>query len=53
MAQLALEGRFGALDEETLAALKAAGKATLKALVAPMTGDTSGQIRARLGLRSP
>ena len=50
MAQLALEGRFGTLDEEMLAALRAADEAMLKALVAHITSDTPEQIRARLGL---
>lgn len=50
MAQLALESRFGKLDEDILAALKPADEATLKALVAHSSTDTLEQVRARLGL---
>lgn len=50
MAQIALEGRFGNLDKDILAALKTADEATLKALVANSSTDTLAQVRARLGL---
>lgn len=50
MAQVALEGRFGKLDENLLAALRTADEPTLKALVAHTTSDTLEQVRARLGL---
>jgi predicted transposase YdaD len=49
-AQLALEGRFGALDAEVLAALAAADEATQRDLVAHVATDTPEQMRARLGL---
>jgi predicted transposase YdaD len=50
LAQSALEGRFGALDEEVLQALGKADEATLKAVVARVSSDTLEQMRARLGL---
>lgn len=50
MAQIALEGRFGTLDEDILAAIQAADEAALEALIAHITSDTLEQVRARLGL---
>ncbi|HEY7358052.1 MAG TPA: hypothetical protein VH590_16345 [Ktedonobacterales bacterium] len=50
MAQVALEGRFGTLSDELLAALKTADETTLESIVAHITSDTLEQIRARLGL---
>jgi hypothetical protein len=50
MAQLALEGRFGTLSDDILAALKTTDEATLEAIVAHITSDTPEQVRARLGL---
>ena len=50
MARLALEGRFGALSEDMLAALGSADEATLRDLVAHIGTDTLEQARARLGL---
>jgi 3-methyladenine DNA glycosylase/8-oxoguanine DNA glycosylase len=47
-AQAALEGRFGALDTEVLAALNAADAAALKGLMAHLATDTIEQVRARL-----
>lgn len=51
MAQAALEGRFGALDAEMLAALGAADEATLRALMAHIATDTLERARSRLGLQ--
>ncbi len=50
MAQTALEGRFGALSDDVLAALARADEATLLALVAHVATDSLEQARARLGL---
>jgi phage-related tail protein len=50
MARLALEGRFGALGEDVLAALGSAGEAALRDLVAHVSTDTLEQARGRLGL---
>ena len=49
-AQTALEGRFGPLPEDVLAALAQADEATLLALVAHIATDSLEQARARLGL---
>ena len=50
LAQVALEGRFGAVDEDVQAALQTADETTLRLLVAHFTTDTVEQVRARLGL---
>lgn len=50
MAQVALEGRFGPLTEDVLAALHRADDAILRALVAHVTADSLEQVKARLGL---
>lgn len=50
MARRALEGRFGKLPEDLLAALTAADEATLDAIVTHITTDSIEQVRARLGL---
>lgn len=52
MAQVALEGRFGPLGEDVLAALGQASEATLPEVVAHITTDPVEQVRARLGLRA-
>jgi hypothetical protein len=49
MARVALEGKFGPLSAELLAALEQADTATLQAVVAHLTTDTLEQVRARLG----
>lgn len=49
-ARAVLEGRFGTLDADTLAALSAADDATLKALLPHLGTDTLAQVRERLGL---
>ena len=51
MARVALQGRFGALPEDVLAALQRAHEATLQELVAHITTETLEQVRERLGLR--
>ncbi len=51
MAQAALEGRFGALDADLLAALGAADEATLAALMAHIATDTLERVRSRLSLQ--
>lgn len=50
MAQRALEGRFGIVDADILAALNQADEPTLEAIVLHITTDTIEQVRARLGL---
>jgi hypothetical protein len=50
MARAALEGRFGPLSEEVLAALQHADEATLQDLVAHVTDETMEQVRARLSI---
>lgn len=50
MARLALEGRFGTLSDDMLAAIRAADMAALKKVIAHITSDTLEQARARLGL---
>ncbi len=51
MARVNLEGKFGTLSEDILAALKTADQTTLEAIGAHITTDTLEQVRARLGLR--
>jgi hypothetical protein len=51
MAQAALEGRFGTLDADLLAALDTADEATLQTLMAHIATDTLEQVRSRLGLQ--
>ena len=46
----ALEGRFGALDADALAAIEAAQEDPLMAVVAHVSVDSLEQARARLGL---
>ena len=50
MAQVALEGRFGPLAADVLAALRTADEAALQEVVAHVAGDSLEQMRARLGL---
>lgn len=50
MAQIALQGRFGALSEDLLTALGHADEATLQDLVAHVVTDSLEQVRTRLGL---
>jgi predicted transposase YdaD len=50
MAQRALEGRFGTVSDDILAALPQADEATLEAIVMHIATDTLEQVRARLGL---
>ena len=50
MARVALEGRFGTLNDDILAAIEAADEATLRALVGNVASDDLQQARARLGL---
>jgi len=50
MARVALEGRFGPLNEDVLAAIERTKTATLEALVAHLASETLEQVRARLGL---
>ena len=50
MAQAALEGKFGPLNDELLAALKTADVAVLEAIISHITSEGMEQIRARLGL---
>lgn len=50
MAQRALEGRFGTVDADILAALAQADESTLEAIVLHITTDTIEQVRERLGL---
>jgi len=51
MAQVALEGRFGALSDDMLAALEASSQETLEDIVGHISTDTLEQARARLGLK--
>ena len=48
MARVALEGRFGALPDDLLAAIEAAREDALVAVVAHVTTDTLDEARARL-----
>ena len=50
MTCVALEGRFGALGDDMLAAIDSADAETLKAVVSHVCVDTLTQVRARLGL---
>ena len=50
LAQVALEGRFGALGDDVVDALRTADDATLRAVVAHLVGDSPEQVRERLGL---
>jgi predicted transposase YdaD len=50
MAQIAVEGRFGPLGEEAVAALGRVDEATLREVVAQSAMLTLEQVRARLGL---
>ena len=50
MARIALEGRFGPLSDDLLAALQKADEATLRELVGHVSTETPEQVRARLGL---
>jgi hypothetical protein len=50
MARLALEGRFGPLAEDMLAALRSADEITLTAVASHLTSDALQQVQARLGL---
>jgi predicted transposase YdaD len=50
MARLALQGRYGPLADELVAAVNAADDATLRALVEHITTDAMSDVRARLGL---
>ncbi len=50
LAQIALEGRFGTVDEDVQAALGTADETTLRLLVAHLSTDTIEYVRARLGL---
>lgn len=49
-ARLALQGRYGPLADELVAAVNAADDATLRALVEHLTTDAMSDVRARLGL---
>lgn len=51
-ARVALEGRFGTLDEQLLDALRDADEETCKAILAHVTTDTLDDVRARLGIKS-
>jgi len=50
LAHVALEGRFGPLSADLLAALQTANEATLLDVVAHLSTDTLEQIRVRLRL---
>lgn len=50
MVRAALEGRFGTLSEDLLAALNAADEAALRDVVAHIGTDSLEQARSRLGL---
>jgi predicted transposase YdaD len=50
MAQLALEGRFGTLSEDLLAAVRMADEAVLREIVAHIGTDSLQQVRQRLGM---
>jgi hypothetical protein len=49
-ARVALEGRFGALSADLLAALNAANEQVLMEIIASVTTETLQQVRQRLGL---
>lgn len=49
-ARVALEGRFGALDADILAALNAANEQVLLEIIAGLTSETLQRVRQRLGL---
>lgn len=51
IAQVGLEGRYGTLDADIIAALATADEATCRAIVAHLTTDTMEAVRQRLGLR--
>jgi hypothetical protein len=51
MAHIALQGRFGPLPQDILAALQTADEATLQEIVAHITTETLEQIKTRLGLQ--
>lgn len=51
MARIALEGRFGQLSDDLLAAIKAADEATLLDLVGHIAIETLEQVCARLRLK--
>jgi hypothetical protein len=48
--RLAMQGGFGPLDEDVLAAIQRADKATLENVLIHIATDTLEQVRARLGL---
>jgi hypothetical protein len=50
MTQVALEGWFGPLTADVLAALQTADEAALREAVAHVASDSQEQMRARLGL---
>lgn len=50
LARVALEGRFGTLSEDMLAAIATADQETCRDIVAHLTTDTREEARARLGL---
>lgn len=50
LAREALEGRFGALPLDVVAAVQRADEATIRALVRHLSTDTMEQVRERLGL---
>ncbi|MGH2516843.1 MAG: hypothetical protein ACRDHP_14410 [Ktedonobacterales bacterium] len=50
MAQVALEGRFGPLNADVLAAVNAADEAVLRDIVAHIGTDSMEQVRKRLGV---
>lgn len=49
-ARIAIEGRFGSLSEDLLAAIQQADAAPLLDLLAHISTETLEQVRARLGL---
>lgn len=51
MALEALEGRFGALPEDAVAAVQRADEATLRAIMRHLATESWAQVRERLGLR--
>jgi hypothetical protein len=48
--QLVIEGRFGALSPDLMAAIAGASRETLRAVLAHVATDTLDQVRERLGL---
>ena len=50
LTQESLEGRFGVLQGDIVAALKRADEATLRALIRHVSSETMEQVRQRLGL---